>query len=137
MENLKLHHIGVVTKNIEKEFKVFEKLGYSKVSDIFTDPIQKIKGVFISAENQPTLELLENLAPDGPLNSFIKNRIKFYHFAYISNNIEQDIELFINKYNAFLISPPPETVTYFEKICFLMLPNQMIIELVQERQKNE
>lgn len=41
MENLKLHHIGVATRNIEKEFKTFEMLGYSKVSAIFTEPVQK------------------------------------------------------------------------------------------------
>ena len=107
MEKLKLHHIGVAVNNIDKEFETFEILGYSKTSEVFIDPIQKIKGLFISADNQPTLELLENLSKDGPLTSFLKKRTKFYHFAYITNNIEQDTQMFCEKYNAFLITPPP------------------------------
>ena len=101
MENLKLHHIGVATKNIEKEFKTFELLGYSKVSEIFIEPTQQIKGLFISAKNQPTLELLENLTEDGPLTNFLKKRTKFYHFAYTTENIEQDLKNFIEGKNNY------------------------------------
>ena len=84
MNNLKLHHIGVACRNIEKEFKYFEKLGYQFASEIFVDEEQKIKGVFIKADNQPCLELLENVSEDGPLTSFLQNGVKFYHFAYIT-----------------------------------------------------
>ena len=31
------------------ELKAFEKLGYKPVSDVFTDEIQKIKGLFITS----------------------------------------------------------------------------------------
>lgn len=82
MDNLKLHHIGVATKNIEKEFVVFKKLGYKQSSEVFIDEIQGIRGMFIEARGQPCLELLENLSSDGPLTSFLQKRTKFYHFAY-------------------------------------------------------
>ncbi len=111
MENFKLHHIGVATNNIEKEFETFEKLGYTKVSEVFTEPVQKIKGLFISANGQPTLELLENLTQDGPLTNLLKKRTKFYHFAYITNNIEKDTDMFIKQYNAFVITPPIAQLT--------------------------
>ena len=135
MNELKLHHIGVAVKNIEQEFEIFKKLGYTKISEVFTEPVQKIKGVHISAKGQPTLELLENLTPDGPLTNLLKKRTKFYHFAYITNNIEKDTDMFVQQHNAFVIIPPYSS-TYFEKICFMMLPNQMIIELVQEKVNN-
>ena len=135
MKKLNLHHIGVASKNIEQEFEIFKRLGYTKVSEVFTEPVQKIKGLFISAKGQPTLELLENLTQDGPLTNLLKKRTKFYHFAYTTNNIEQDTENFVQELNAFVITPPHQS-TYFEKICFMMLPNQMIIELVQEKINN-
>ena len=130
--NLKLHHIGVATNNIEKEFKIFEKFGYTKSSEVFCDEIQKIKGLFISAENQPTLELLENLNDEGPLTSILAKGIKFYHFAYSTNDIEKDLEMLVNEFGATVISSITEA-TYFEKICFVLLSNRMIVELVQER----
>lgn len=128
--DFKLHHIGVATKNIEREFRVFEKLGYHTVSDVFIDEIQKIKGVFIEAPNQPPLELLENLTPDGPLNSCLEKGIKFYHYAYETDDIERDCDIFISQHRAKIIVPIT-TATYFEKICFMMLPNMMIVELVK------
>lgn len=130
--NLELHHIGVATKNIEKEFAIFQKLGYKKVSDTFNDAIQKIKGLFIEADNQPRLELLENLEVNGPLDSCLKNGVKFYHLAYKTNDIQKDLDEFIKETRAKLIVPI-KNAAYFDKICFLMLPNMTLIELVQER----
>ncbi len=130
MQGLKLHHIGVATKSIQRELKTFEALGYKPVSDIFEDEIQKIRGLFIEAEGQPALELLENMSPDGPLNSCLKNGVKFYHFTYETKDIEKDLERFVSESRAKVIVPIT-TAKYFDKICFLMLPNMMMVELVQ------
>ena len=130
MDNFKLHHIGVATKNIEKEFKYFSSLGYKKESDIFNDYNQKIKGVFIVAGNQPRLELLENLDGNGPLTNYLNKGNKFYHFAYETKNIEQDFKEFVN--NGALVICPIIDATYFKKVCFLMLKNMMLIELVEK-----
>lgn len=127
---MKFHHIGVATKNIDKEFSYFEMLGYRKISVEFVDSIQKIKGVFVEAENQPVLELLENIEAQGPLDACLKAGIKFYHFAYETENIEKDLEYFVKEKKAKIIVPITKA-TYFEKICFVMLRNMMIIELVQ------
>ena len=43
MDSMKLHHIGVATKNIDREFEIFKKLGYKQCSDIFVDETQKNK----------------------------------------------------------------------------------------------
>ncbi|MDE6719635.1 MAG: VOC family protein [Treponemataceae bacterium] len=64
-EKLKLHHIGVATRDIEKEFETFSKLGYEKCSNIFEDKNQNMKGLFIKAENQPCLELIEAVSVMG------------------------------------------------------------------------
>lgn len=129
MDNMKLHHIGVATKNIEREFVTFKKLGYKESSEVFVDEIQKIKGMFIEAENQPCLELLENLSDDGPLTNHLKKGNKFYHFAYTTKDIEKD-------YNNLLAQGAIPVVkitkaTYFKRICFVMMKNMMLIELVE------
>lgn len=135
MIDLKLHHIGVATKSIEMELPFFENLGYKRVSEVFVDEGQKIKGLFIAAENQPTLELLENMTPDGPLNGCLAKGIKFYHFAYETHDIDKDAER-IKQIGAMVIVPVVNAV-YFDKVCFLMLKNMMMIELVQLRGKND
>ena len=129
MLNLPLHHIGVATRNIEVEFAVFEQLGYSKASDVFIDPTQKIKGMFITAQGQPTLELLENIDATGPLDTCLKNGVKFYHFSYEVADIEAALADVLCIKRAKLIVPVTPA-TYFSNVCFVMLPNMMLIELV-------
>ena len=128
--NLKFHHIGVATRNIEKEISYYKMLGYKESSNYFSDPIQGIKGIFIEAEGQPTLELLENLTDKGPLTSCLEKGIKFYHFAYETNNIEEAVNSLLTTNKAMVVVPITKA-TYFDKICFLMLKNMMMVELVQ------
>ncbi len=130
MKNLKFNHIGVATKNINEELKIFEILGYKKESEIFIDENQGIKGIFISAAGQPTLELLENLNDGGPLNNLLKKGIKFYHLAYESQNIEEDISRLEKVAGAIVVSPV-KIATYYKKVAFLLLKNRTLIELVE------
>lgn len=133
--SLNLHHIGVATRSIEKEFNTFKSLGYVERDKVFEDPIQKIKGLFIEAKNQPCMELLEGLGEDNPLKNHILKGNKFYHIAYETKNIEEDLKDFIENKRAKVIVPITEA-TYFEKICFMVLPNTMIVELVQLREQS-
>ena len=131
LEELKFHHIGVACKNIEKEFSYFSTLGYKASDKIFIDEIQKIKGLFIEAPNQPRLELLENLTPDGPLTNFLAKGNKFYHLAYETLNIEEDAKKLCAQ--GAIIIKPSVPATYFNKVCFLMLKNMLMIELVEKK----
>ena len=132
MSELKLHHIGVATRNINKDFKVFKTLGYSACSETFEDSIQRIRGLFICSDGQPCLELLEGLDDNSPLNSHLLKGNKFYHIAYETSDIENDLKEFVEVKKAKVIVPITPA-KYFEKICFMVLPNMMIVELVQCR----
>ncbi|MDR2639443.1 MAG: VOC family protein [Helicobacteraceae bacterium] len=133
MIDLNFHHIGVAAQNIERDLIVFEALGYKKVSQPFIDKTQKIRGLFVEADGgAPRLELLENIDDQGPLSSLLKRQIKFYHFAYETDNIEKDAANIISSMKAIMIAPIT-SATYFEKVCFMALRNQAIIELVQLR----
>lgn len=130
MRDLKLHHIGVATRSIAKELTVFEALGYKKCSEAFVDPGQKIRGQFIAAPGQPMLELLENTESTGPLDSCLKNGIKFYHFSYVVEAIEPVLETLVREQRAKVVVPVT-AAAYFQRICFVMLPNMLLVELVE------
>ena len=101
------------------------------ISEALFNEIQKIKGMFIKAENQPCLELLENISEDGPLTNYLKKGNKFYHFAYITTNIEKSMADFMSQGAIPVVKITK--ATYFEKICFLMMKNMMLIELVEAK----
>lgn len=135
ISNLTLHHIGVATRNIEKEYNTFEKLGYKKCSGVFEDAVQKMKGLFIECDNQPRLELIEEgICENNPVKSHVLKGNKFYHIACGTKNIEEDLKDFVEDKCAKVIVPIMKA-TYFEKICFVAMPNMMIVELVQLKEQ--
>lgn len=133
--SLDFHHLGLATKNIEKEFATYRLFGYQRESEIFIDPIQGIRGLFISHEKQPRIELLENLDGSTVLDRFIDSGVKIYHIAYMVDDINKAIQFFKER-RSFLISEPQESVYFNSKICFLVLPNRSIIELVERTETN-
>lgn len=124
------HHIGVATDNIEKEFNIYKFLGYQKNGNEFSDPNQGIKGIFIKAKGQPTLELLTNLNEANTLDNWLKNKIKMYHFAYLVNDFDAAVTILTNN-KAKLVSEPKKSIAFGNRICFFMLPNMFMIELIE------
>ena len=76
---------------------------------------------------------MRGVGEENPVKSHILKGNKFYHIAYETKNIEQDLENFVHKQKAKIIVPITKA-TYFEKICFVLLPNMMIVELVQPKE---
>ena len=128
---LEFHHIGVATEDIESEFAAYRLLGYAREDAKFEDSEQGIRGQFITAPGQPRLELLENLEGSATLDVWLESKVKMYHFAYKTTDIEQAINV-LNR-NRIRIVTPLKTSVYFKKrICFLMLSPRFLIELIEE-----
>lgn len=125
------HHIGVATSDIRKEFAVFSLFGYTKEGEEFEDSEQGIKGQFIVAKNQPRLELLSNLQGSNTISEFIERNNKMYHFGYTTTNIDKAYEVLLNS-KAHVISPMKQSVYFGKRICFLLMSNRFIIELIEK-----
>ena len=124
------HHVGVATKSIEKELPLYTLLGYEMESDFFEDPLQGIRGRFLTADGHPRLELLENLPDSHTLDPQLEANQKLYHTAYYVGDIEKAVEVFTRN-RAKVISPLKESVYFGKRICFLLLPTMAMIELLE------
>ncbi len=127
---ISFHHIGVATRGIEKELPLYTLMGYKKESIFFEDQTQGIRGLFLIAKNQPRLELLENLVGSHTLDEPLKRGQKLYHTAYYVQHIEKAVKVFSHS-RAKIISPLKQSVYFGKRICFLMLPNMSLIELIE------
>lgn len=125
------HHIGVAVKDLYMERNLFQMIGYTQESPVFEDSLQGIKGMFLTATGQPRLELLQNLEQSTTLTKFLLAGIKMYHFAYLVNDFDQAVAVF-QKMRAKMIFSPQISVYFGKRICFLMLPNMLLIELIEE-----
>lgn len=132
LDTLQFHHIGVACSNIQRELQSYQLLGYiSSGEDLFEDLQQGVRGLFLTMKGAPTLELLENLQGSSTLDAWIKRGQKLYHIAYCVKDIEGVLSALLAD-RAKMVSPLKES-TYFKKqICFLMLPNRQLVELIEE-----
>ena len=128
---MKFHHIVIACNNIEKDKKNYQLLGYSFESSIFEDTAQGVKGIFATAKNQPCIELLENLAESSTLTPWLENGVKMYHIGYLVKDIKKACH-YMEKIKAKLMSPMKESNYFKSKICFFMLQNRILIELIEE-----
>lgn len=135
MLSLPIHHIGIASVDISKELLVFYQLGFMK-EDEFIDKAQGVKGVFVIPNDkslpQYRFELLENLHEQGPLTNYLKNKTKMYHIAYKSEDIQKDMQSLLSAGGGMLITPIM-SASYFKRICFVMLKNRLLVELVEEK----
>lgn len=127
---LVFHHIGVAVRRIEKELPLYTLMGYEKEGACFEDAEQGVRGLFLTAKGQPRLELLENLPGSHTLDVQLKNHQKMYHMAYLVKNIEKAAAVFLNN-RAKIISPMKESAYFGKRICFLVLPDMMMVELIE------
>lgn len=78
--NLKIHHLGIKVRNIEKNIDLYEKMGYVKKSEIVIDEIQNNRIVFLrSGDGSQVLELIEPINDSSSIRNFANG---FHHICY-------------------------------------------------------
>ena len=132
---MKLHHIGIVVPKIQdslgdltKYFK-FETIGMSTLIGS-----QKVNVCFIKI-GEPYLELIEPVAEDSPVSSFLNNGGGYHHLCFEVKDINKEISKLEEK-GARVMVPP---VIGFEGrlIAFVLLNMKNtkcnLIEFVEEK----
>lgn len=132
LSTLEFHHLGIATNNLEEDYKAYHLLGYNLEGSVFEDEIQGVRGQFITAEGQPRLELLENLACRTTLNIWLKNHTKIYHCAYRVEQFDKVVET-CHRNRIKVVSEKKISAYFGTQICFLMLPNMQLIELIEKK----
>ncbi len=126
---MKFHHIGFLTKNINKSLKDFLPLKYKKITKIIDDKKFRVKILFIKNGNN-TIELVNPYKVNFGLNKLINKENYSYHFAYITKSFEKDIKKLRKKFK-LIINPTPAIAFKGKKVCFLKMKNNFIIELIE------
>jgi methylmalonyl-CoA/ethylmalonyl-CoA epimerase len=130
MGDLEFHHIGIACRTLDIERRDHELLGYRAEGELFEDPKQRIRGLFMTL-GPMRVELLEPLAQGSPLDSYLKRGIKIYHQCFLCSDIAESIQD-LEAAGARVVSPPQPAVAFDNRpIAFLLLPSQMLVELVE------
>ena len=132
--SLRFHHTGIACSDLAAQELGYAKLGYVREGDIFEDPVQRIRGLFLIGPG-PRLELVMPTAPDSPVAGWIARGVHFYHLAYeVLGTLETEIERLCTTARARVTSAPMPAVAFGgRRIVFLYFPNKMLIELIETR----
>ena len=126
----RFHHIGVACRDMEKEAEALRLVGYELEGEYFTDPLQKIHGCFLVGPG-PRVELLAPLDESSPIVSWLKKDIKMYHQAYEVDAIDSSLAALATHQAVVLSRPKPAIAFGGRKVAFLMLPNRLLVELIE------
>lgn len=92
MSLLTLHHVGCAVPSIEVALRPYtEGMGFSRVSQIVEIASQKVRVCFIETAPGVFIELVQGLAEDSPVSSFVKRRQYYYHVCYSTPNVARPL----------------------------------------------
>jgi methylmalonyl-CoA/ethylmalonyl-CoA epimerase len=108
LDDLVFHHVGIACERIENEIPQYELIGFRREGEIFEDSRQVIRGLFMKAGSMQ-IELIEPLRPESPVCTFLSRGIQ----------------------GSVIVSHPKPAVAFGgRQVCFLLLPNRMLIEVI-------
>lgn len=91
-----------------------------------------VKGLFMVSDYKlPRLELLENLDNYNTLTPYLTRKSKIYHAGYLVKNIEKTRVFLTEQLGTKIISDLKQSVYFKKRVCFLMLKNKKMIELIE------
>jgi methylmalonyl-CoA/ethylmalonyl-CoA epimerase len=128
---VRYHHTGVACHHLEDERRWYTgSLGYEPESEIFTDPLQGIRGCFLTS-GEGRIELLEALPGSDALAPWLQRGFSIYHLAFEVLDLEATIDQ-LDEAGARLVSPPKPAVAFGgRRVAFCVRPNLMLVELIE------
>lgn len=133
---MKIHHVGIMTQNLDLSSELYCKLGYIRISEIIIDRIQHNRLIFFqNPDSQEILELIEPINQDSTVN---KNLNGYHHICYEIENLDEfEPEFKMYKIGKIFTNRINAPAFNNKKIIFAYLKNGTLIEFFETGGKNE
>ena len=132
---MKLHHIGIVVQDIENGIQRYKSMfGFTPITEVINDPIQKVSVVLLSDPELHSLpiELIAPLTDDSPVSKILKGKTRLYHICFLVENIEDSIKLLRSNGAIIISGPVPADLFKGKRIAFVYSPDNYIIEILEK-----
>lgn len=129
--NLRLHHVGCLTENIEETLHTYTTvLGFKSVSGIITVQAQQVKVCFIETAPGVYLELVEPGGDNAALRKIIKSKNPYYHTGYLVTDISETVEQ-LQGQGFYLVNRFVSEAFENRECAFLYSPDMHLVELIE------
>ena len=132
---MKLHHIGIVVKNIQESLGELTKfLDFKEKSVPVGVKSQKVNVCFLKTSDI-YIELIEPIENDSPVKAFSQSGGGFHHLCFEVDDILEEVEIMKQKGARVIVEP---TIGFEDRlIAFILLnlknTNCNLIELVNKK----
>ncbi len=128
---MKVDHIGIVVKSLEKGIRHWEKIfGYRPMTKPIINSRQKVKVVFMSKENSMLIKLMEPVAKTSPVFQFAKRGGGLHHLCFKCDSLSKEIGRCEDLGLRVLVAPQPGEAFDNENIAFVFAKHGLNIELI-------
>lgn len=134
---MKIHHIGIVTADIENACKQYaDFFDFKRATDIVTDPIHKSKLVLLAnGDNSLSIELIEPVGEDSPVADFLNRGGGLHHICYETRSLVQSLN-HMRSLGALLVSGPSPAVLFDGRpVVFVYTRSKELVEFVENPQQ--
>ena len=135
---MKLHHIGVIVKDIPESIEVYQKLlGLAVVAETGIDPVQKADAAFLDIGwgEGITLELLRPTSTDSPIMNALKRGGGLHHLCFEVEDIDEEVHRIREKGGKVISGPVPACGLRNRRIAFIFPVDNILVELVERERK--
>lgn len=130
-DDIRFHHVGVITGRLEESITLYTSLGYS-ASVVHADPTQKALIVLMQRGQEPLIELITPDSSDSPVASWIQ-RIQAgpFHTCYEVDDLGL-VMAFLRRQRLFpVLGPVPAVAFNMRRVVFLWSDRSGLIELLE------
>jgi methylmalonyl-CoA/ethylmalonyl-CoA epimerase len=126
MTSLKLHHIGIVVKDLDRSLNQYRQdFGFLPVTDVVTVDNQGVRVVLLSCGSDAAIELIEAINEDSPAYTAARQGGGLNHLCYETADFDGFLERFQHK---IVRSARPSPMNLFggRRTAFIFRHHQLI-----------
>lgn len=137
---MKIDHIGYLVSDINKSIQVFQRLGYNRETEIFTDNVSDgdngARNVYICflRNGRTRIELVSPANEESDVSSILKRQGEGpYHICYRVENIDKTLRTFTGGGTGWLVikKPTKAIALHNARVAFLFKNGVGMLELVE------
>ena len=133
---MKIDHICFAVKDLREGINYWKDVfGYSQMTEIIENSLQKVKVTFLCREDSILVKLIEPVAGNQSLINFVNRGGGFHHICFRCSDIQEKIHELTGKGLITLVPPQPGEAFNNNKIAFMLARHGINIELIDTDEK--
>jgi len=131
-----IDHICFAVKDLNEGIAYWERVfGYTRMTGMVINTLQKVKVVFMRKDNSLDIKLIEPLEDNLSLVNFVNRGGGFHHICFRCQQIDEGVRDLKEKGLITLVPPQPGEAFNNNRIAFLLAKYGVNIELIDTEER--